>query len=586
MVNLQEWRRKRTITFRVFHMQCLMLGMEYSVTFLTLWLYLNTLVKTDDKKFFYTVISASYLLAGVLFSVVIGRWIDKTKNIRQAFLICNTLVIIGNCLYVLHYSPWLLVAGRMIGGAGGPLRSVISSEVARCFPANEVLKKFSSIGMAFAIGFIIGPGVNFLFQDVNFMIAGSLQITYANIPGVYMSVFFLFIQICVLKYVRNLSKEYDLKANETYEIENPILIEINNATMDHNINTKRKSCHSLGIIQSPNEASPLQKKRSRTFGSCQIAPSISPTIDNPTIICHNAHQETSINDSSQSLLNIQHHDDGTSRLRYDSRSYHSYRNSLAVIANLENSDLFQQTFTLSDSITSTSMLVILQNDNNANGENASNLPEENLISIARILREILHHFDVCFVFILTYATWFWMVCFDMWLPIMVVDVMEMGITELNGIMLGFGCISAIILLLLSFRTFSDQSLFKLSLCCMVALALIEIVFAAMKLYHENMYVNIVLWTIWGILFAIVVIMDEVFLIGVLAKMTSSKVQTFTESLRLALARLGALSALLSSVYLFQWMEYVCAAGIGFAIIVFIILITRRKTFKNPKVLIE
>jgi len=114
----------------------------------------------------------------------------------------------------------------------------------------------------------------------------------------------------------------------------------------------------------------------------------------------------------------------------------------------------------------------------------------------------------------------------------------------------------------------------------------EFIFIYMRFRHSNVYVNIVLWALWCVIFAVVVVMDEVFLVGVMAKMTSSKVQTFTESLRLAMSRFGALLALMTSALIFEWVEYAFAAGILFCIVALVLLIVRRKTLSSPSISIK
>lgn len=598
-MNFQEWQMKRVTTTRAFHLQCVMLGMEYSVTFLSLWLYLNTLVETEHKEFFYSIISASYLLAAVLFSVLIGRWVDKTHNVRQTFLICNTLVIIGNFLYVLHYSPWLLVLGRLICGMGSPLRSVISGEIARCYPADEVLRRFSANGMAFALGFIMGPGVNFIFKDINFTIAGSLHITYANIPGIYMSVMFIGTQIYVFFFLHDLSKEYDLKAEEAMERngrqQTPEIRETRGNATPSNLTLevpRKNSVRSTGDPFTQSEKCILlAKNRSSTFSYHTNQPSYQLSVVNVDL--NNSGNSSTL--STHSVFAKQDEQNkstgGDSGSGSTIQSSFNLRKQSLAIAKLERSGLFTQTFTRSDSMVSTSVLILVQSFN-YNEETTPLLEDTDctmygqpMLSVWNIIGQLVSHVDTLLVLVLTYFMWFWMVSFDMWLPIMVVDVLGMGITELNGIVFGFGCISAIVLSLLSIKGFSDKSLFKLSLFCMVSLALMELIFASMKLLHRNLYASVALWVFWGVLFAIVVVMDEVFLIGVLAKMTSSKVQTFNESLRLAMARLGALSALLTSVYLFKWLEYVSLVAVCFAVLVFFILLVRRKTLSHPKVII-
>jgi len=488
-VDIEKWERKRYWTTKAFSLECVMLGMEYSVTFLTLWLYIKSLVDTDYPKLFYSLVASSYLLAAVVLSVIIGRWVDRTRKIRKIFLFCNTMVIIGNVMYAMHFSPWFLVLGRLISGADGPLRSVISGEIARCYSESEVVGKFSSMGMAFALGFVAGPGVNFLFTTVKFTI-GSWHVTYVNIPGVYMACFFAITQFCVYFMVHDLSREYDLKSEEGDQLIKPAL---------------------LSDVE----------KSNRSSADIKVT-------------------ESSVEDIEADINLTKSTEDNATSTSFEYST---------------------------DSSSSTSSSVDLSKAN-------------------QVLCSILTNVDAMLVLILTFTLWYWMVAFDMWLPLMVVDVMEMGITELNGIVFGFGCSSAVILCFISFKKFSDKTLYNLSIVCMVALACMEFIFIYMRFRHSNVYVNIVLWALWCVIFAVVVVMDEVFLVGVMAKMTSSKVQTFTESLRLAMSRFGALLALMTSALIFEWVEYACAAGILFCIVALVLLIVRRKTLSSPSISIK
>ena len=53
--DIKLWEKKRYWTTKAFTMECVMLGMEYSVTFLTLWLYIKGInhlfdVEPQSKK--------------------------------------------------------------------------------------------------------------------------------------------------------------------------------------------------------------------------------------------------------------------------------------------------------------------------------------------------------------------------------------------------------------------------------------------------------------------------------------------------------------------------------------------------------
>ena len=559
---------------KAFVMECVLLGMEYSVTFLTLWIYITTLVKTDQPKLFYSLISSAYLLSAVVLSIGIGRWVDRTRSIRVTFFVCNSCVILGNLMYAYHKSPWFLVAGRFLCGIGGPLRSVISGEVSRCFPSDQVMKKFSTMGTAFSLGFIMGPGVNFIFKDVDVFL-GPFHLTVANISGFYMASFFAILQVIVIFTVSDLSKEYDLKADEM-QFKRTI------RTASQRVrNTSYIKPHVSAPVKIKN-TEPLQQQLDENF-----AASMNENFEDDVNISQRSFEATDFPDhnsymNSSTLLPFRDLSLTNSIFAQSTIQNLSIQRSVAI-DKMEKPALFPQTFTRADCLLSVSVMI-------ANGSLVEDQTNEYLIqtpsSVVEILKQIVSSVDAILVFFLSFSMYFWMVAFDMWLPMMVIDVLGMGMTELNGIVFGFGCISAVVLLLLSWNKFSDKTMYKLSLVCVAALAVMEVIFGSMKLFHQNLYLNILLWIVWGTLFAIVVVMDEVFIIGILAKMTNSNIQTFNESLRLSMTRAGALVALISSGMLFQYVEYLCFAGIIFCVITFFLLVWRRSFFQNPTLIIK
>ena len=538
--DMERWKLKRKWTTRCFVLECVMLGMDYSVTFLTLWLYIKTLLDTNYPKIFYSVISASYLLACVLVSMVVGRWIDSSRKIRKTFHICNILVIVGNIVYTLHFSPWLLVVGRLLSGFDGPLRSIISGEVARCYPEEEVLGKFSIMGMAFSLGFIMGPGVNFMFTTVDFTI-GYWHVTYVNVPGLYMAALFIITEIVVYFTISDLSREFDLK-KATYEITPAIKPRSDSTTAEDKIRSTSLFEHSL------TRSNKMALSGSINYGSVDVSiPENEPTI-----------MEASTRRRAQSI--------GTKKF--------------------ERSGLFTQSFQASDCFSTASMILLYRSQRENEEEPLIECDDEEM-SVAEVSWKLCSNIDTALVMILTFCLWYWMVAFDMWLPLMVVDIMGMGINELNGIVFGFGFISAIILFIISNKTFSDSTIYSFSVISMIALALMEGIFIFFKFYYKiHLALNVVLWITWGTLFAIVVVMDEVFLVGALAKMVSSNVQTFSESCRLSMSRFGALIALLTSAILFQWLVYTCLAAVAFSVLAVALLLWRRKTLSSPKVVIH
>ena len=178
------------------------------------------------------------------------------------------------------------------------------------------------------------------------------------------------------------------------------------------------------------------------------------------------------------------------------------------------------------------------------------------------------------------------VAMDLWQPLIVVELMKWGILELNIIIFYYGFASVGIMLFLIYRPLSNHHLVYFSICCTVSVTLLLLIVVTFKLYHTNLVLNIILWVVYGTLTAIVVVMEEIFLIGVMAKMTSSSVQAFTESIRLAASRTGALMALLSAAPVFPYVHYFCACLGILTSVGSVLLFYRRKPFQNPEILIH
>jgi len=452
--DFKEWQRKRKYTFIGFFCQAVCLGMEYSLTFITLWLYLDDVMKVENTKFFYSIISAAYLLSQVVSSVVFGRVVDKYRNVSMMFFIGNMLVIVGNILYTLPFTPWLLFVGRLISGGGGCLRAIMTSEVVRSYPPEELTKKFSVMGTAFALGFIFGPAINFAFLKMDFWIY-KVHLVYANAPGMYLSCVFVIMQIIATMLIKDLSKEYDLKES---------------------------------LVEAENEGLLLQKNSENEFTSSEF--------------------------------------------------------EMSEITNKKNLTAWQ------------------------------------------VLCKIFKHVDTFLIVFFSFMLMYCIVLFDLWQPLVVIRLLQWGVLELNIVVFGFGIASVAVLLLLSLCPLSDRRMVYLSWICTLSIAAICAIFLVMKLYRHNNELNIVLWVFYGIIFSIMVVMEEIFLIGTMARMTHSTVQAFTESIRLGFSRMGALTALLTAAVTFDYLEYVTLVVMVLSVLGFLLLVWRRKSFIYPKVMVK
>ena len=228
----KAWKKKRTRTICTYAFHKFILGMEYSLTFATLWIYLNTLVETSNPKLFYSLISGSFHISGFVLTLVAGRIVDRYRNARAIYLVVTTLIAIGNFMYAIPFSPYFVLAGRFLSGCAVAIRPVCTGEIVRSYAKKDLVRINALQGASFGLGLTLGPALNFAFLNVDFHI-GSWHLTYVNSPAVFLGLIFLVVDVLIFFTVSDLSKEFDLKA---------YLLETGYVSLDELKLTDRREC--------------------------------------------------------------------------------------------------------------------------------------------------------------------------------------------------------------------------------------------------------------------------------------------------------------------------------------------------------
>ena len=185
--------------------------MEYSLTFATLLVYLKDFLKVDKNlNAFYSSISGIYLLSMIIASIVVGKIFDRMRRARVIFCLMTLCVIIGNVLYIIPLSPWMLFFGRLISGMAGCLKPIMISELIRSYPPDEIIPQMSAVTLSSILGYTLGPCINFLFVKADFWFLG-VRIEYPNAACLVVCLFFVLAFIVSLCFVSDLSREFDLK---------------------------------------------------------------------------------------------------------------------------------------------------------------------------------------------------------------------------------------------------------------------------------------------------------------------------------------------------------------------------------------
>ena len=465
-----RWLKRRKNTTFVFYTQSFLLGVEYSLTFTYLYLYLKDVLKTDKAIFFYSAISTVFLLSMIVASLVFGKLFDKFRNLRQMFIFSNVMIFIGNLLYCIPLSPWLLFFGRLLAGIGGASRPIMSGEIVRCYTGKDIVTQLLRLGMAFGIGFIAGPGMNFFFLKADFMFLG-IHFTYIN-SAVLMLVFVALAQfLASIFFVSDLSKEYDPKGE-------------------------------------------AEKNDSEKIDS-----------DPPK------------DESSTKLSDTKNMDDNEKQPLLQSGSI-----------------LYQST-----------------------GDARPNM--------WNFFKSLAKHKKIAVIFMFS-GFYFFMDClYDIWQPIAFVQFIGWGNFEINLVNFGYGICSIIFFIILYFVSPSQMGVLYLTKVTMVENMALVSIFMVWKLYNASFELNVGMSVLYCFFFAMTILMEEVFLINALAQLVSTDKQSFAEGVRLSCSRTGALTSLLISPVLFEYLEYVCPVFVTIMIIFLFIFHFNQHWYINPKVIV-
>ncbi|XP_047140587.1 uncharacterized protein LOC124815820 [Hydra vulgaris] len=464
---------KRKCTFIAFSLQLFVIGMEYSMTFLTLWSYINEMINTNTPKIYYSAVSVSYMLASIIATPFVGRIVDKSRNVKACFLTNNLLMFIGNFLYCLHFSPYFLIGGRIIAGFGGSLKSVVYSETIRIYSASETSSKLSILSVMYNLGFTIGPVFNLFFKNINFFI-GGLQLRYVNFPGFFLGFLCLFMEIITVTMVHNVSKEFD-------------------------------------------------SKDEKAFLYCLIE------------------NEQTLNEFHEKLP--------------------KFTVELPMIP--ENMQLIQ----------------------NSNISQNNPKPQSKKYTGFHILKVLFVNFNSALLLFSSLFLSFFIVNTDIWLPLLVIEKMNLSMIEMNISFFGASGFCVFILIVFIRKPCSDNNLIILLIIVLFGLSVVSASFIILSHYPDNKVLNFFLCIVYMLSFGGAPIITDVFFVNTLAKMIKPNILTFADSIRSTMDSTGVLLALSCSAFMF---DYVDLFGTLYVIIMTFIgclFIICRKQFICPNQLI-
>ncbi len=113
----------------------------------------------QEEAFILGLLKASYPLMQFMGSPVLGALSDRTgrKPILSYALLGSVVGYVIFAIGILQGNIWMLFGGRIIDGLTGGNIAVVYSAIADISNEQSKTKNFGLVGMAFGLGFIIGP---------------------------------------------------------------------------------------------------------------------------------------------------------------------------------------------------------------------------------------------------------------------------------------------------------------------------------------------------------------------------------------------------------------------------------------------
>ncbi|XP_053185616.1 major facilitator superfamily domain-containing protein 8 [Scomber japonicus] len=186
--------QKKNLTFLTIGLIFMLSGIEYAVILPTIWRYLQIL---EAPPYFLGLGLSAFSLSGLLTGPLFGFWSDRSKTTKSIILFSNIFEIVGNFMYFLGYSKWLLLCSRLVAGVGAGAGSSIFGFLTRSTQPEERAGIFAAIMACRQAGLLVGPAFNLFLRLCDFKLGPFVVNKYTS-PGIFMCLLWVLLQFAVL----------------------------------------------------------------------------------------------------------------------------------------------------------------------------------------------------------------------------------------------------------------------------------------------------------------------------------------------------------------------------------------------------
>lgn len=135
------------------------------------------------------ILFASFSLVQFLFNPILGKLSDKYGR-RPLILISLCSTVISYIVFSFANSFWLLLLSRVLAGFGGSNIAVAQAYIADVTTPSERSRGMGLIGMAFGMGFMLGPVVGGFLSGYGYAVAGLVSAGFS-----FLALFFAFFML-------------------------------------------------------------------------------------------------------------------------------------------------------------------------------------------------------------------------------------------------------------------------------------------------------------------------------------------------------------------------------------------------------
>uniref|UniRef100_H3D3Q8 Major facilitator superfamily (MFS) profile domain-containing protein n=1 Tax=Tetraodon nigroviridis TaxID=99883 RepID=H3D3Q8_TETNG len=186
--------KKRKLTFFTIGLIFLLSGIEYAVILPTVWRYLQTL---EAPPYFLGLALSAFSFSGLLSGPLFGHWSDRTRTTKKIILFANLFEIIGNFMYFMGFSKWLLLSSRLVAGIGTGAGSSIFGFLTRSTAPKDRATVFAAVMACRQAGLLIGPAFNIFLRLCDFHL-GPFVVNKYTAPGLFMCMLWFLLQLVVI----------------------------------------------------------------------------------------------------------------------------------------------------------------------------------------------------------------------------------------------------------------------------------------------------------------------------------------------------------------------------------------------------